>query len=98
MDGYLPTFNIDWIFLNSQKQKTQNHRHIGAIHIGFVGWLPTYILYYLDFQKQPKAENTKPQAFRWITDRATWMATYLHFILTGFSKTAKSRKHKTTGI
>ena len=62
-------------------------------------WMATYLHFILTgFQKQPKAANTQPEAFRWITHRAPWMATYLHFILTGFSITAKRSKHTTTGI
>ena len=98
LGGYLPTFYINWIFKNRQKPQTHKHRHLGGLPRRLLGWLPTYILYKLDFQKQSKAADTEAQAFWWITQRALWVATYLHFIVTGFSKTAKSRRHTCTGI
>ena len=47
--------------------------------------------------KNLQKPDTKPQAFRWITQRALWVATYLHFILTGFSK-KKKIGHTSTDI
>ena len=96
MVGYLPTFYIYWIFKNRQKPQTHNHRHLGELPRGLCGWLPTYILYKLDFQKPSKAADT--QIFRCITQKEPLVATYLHFIISGFLKTVKSRGHTSTGI
>ena len=57
-------------------------------------YIPTFYINWI-FKKKQKAENTKPQAFKWITHRAPWIVTYLHLILTIFSKKAKTRKHLT---
>ena len=97
LGGYLPTFYINWIF-KKKKKRTHKHIHFSQLPRGFLGWLPTYILYYIDFQKPSKAADTQAQAFMWITQRAPWVATYLYFILTGFSKTAKNRGHTSKGI
>ena len=60
-------------------------------------YLPTFYINWI-LKKKSKATDAQPQAFRWITQRAPWVATYLHFTLTGFSKNIKSRRHTTTGI
>ena len=40
--------------------------------------------------------DTQAQAFSLNSQRAPWVATYLQFVLSGFSKTTKSRRHTNT--
>ena len=45
------------------------------------GYLPTFYINWIF--KNLQKPDTKPQAIRWITQQTPWVATYLHFILTG---------------
>ena len=85
-------------FSVKNRKQIHNHRHIDELFREVLVWLPPWVLYYLGFQKSAKPADTKPQAFGWITQRAPFVATHLHFILTGFLKTAKSCGHTRTGI
>ena len=63
LGGYLPTFYIQWIFKKHQNPRTHKHRYFSELPRGFLGWLPTYILYKLIFLKPTKAADTQAQAF-----------------------------------
>ena len=80
-----------------QKPQTHKHSYFSELQKGFLGRLQTFYIYWIFF-KLSKATDTQAQAFRWITQRAPWVATYLHFIYNGFSKSTKIRGHTSTGI
>jgi hypothetical protein len=61
------------------------------------GYLPTFYINWI-FKNRQKPQTHKHRHFSQLPRGFYWVATYLHLILTGFSKTAKSRRHTSTGI
>ena len=57
LGGYLHTIHINRIFKNWQKQQTHTHMHFGGLLRGFLGWLPTNILYKLEFSKTKSSRH-----------------------------------------
>ena len=62
--------------------------------------MATYVHFILTgfLKKNSKATDTQAQAFRCITQRLRWVASYLHLMLTGLLITVKCRRQASKGI
>ena len=61
------------------------------------GYLRTFYINWI-LKKNSKATDTQAQAFCCITQRLPWVASYLHFMLTGLLITVKCRRQASKGI
>ena len=91
-------FILNDFFFNCQKPHTQKHRHFGRLLRAFLGLLPTNIFINLILNNRQKPQIRKHRHLGGLPKQLSWVATYLHFILTGLSLTAKCRRHISTCI
>ena len=97
LGGYLPTFYITLIFKTVKSRRhTSTGIYVDYTEGYFGGYLPIFYINW-SFKNRQKPQTYK-QSHLVNYQGAPWVATYLHFILTEFSKTAKSSRHTSTGI